>query len=285
MFQQALNRHSQIVIPPETGFFIDFLGHTRAGQRQHVRRINAALEIDLPSPAHRIRRREDVVDFYETMARLYVERLGRSDVAYFGEKSPRHLLHLPRIHRYFPQAKILLIFRDGRDVASSLSSVPWGPSNLYVNFAVWLRFYRWQRWAMACPTMDLQCVKYEDFVRAPEQELRRIAEFLDLKYEPEMATGSGNRAGITEREREWKDRAVGKINVSRVELWRTQLTPEQLGNLERWGGEALTELGYELSTERPGRLPLTFFPRLFAKHTAWRGRCAWRLVVKEFLGR
>ena len=41
MLQQALNRHPGIVIPPETAFFTHFLGHTRRGQLQHLRRINA----------------------------------------------------------------------------------------------------------------------------------------------------------------------------------------------------------------------------------------------------
>jgi hypothetical protein len=34
MLQQALNRHSQIAIPPETAFFT-LLRRGRAGQRQH----------------------------------------------------------------------------------------------------------------------------------------------------------------------------------------------------------------------------------------------------------
>src|SRR5215831_4421176 len=43
MVQQALNRHSQIVIPPETKFFFSFYGHSLAQQARHVRRLNADL--------------------------------------------------------------------------------------------------------------------------------------------------------------------------------------------------------------------------------------------------
>ena len=43
LLQQALNRHSQIVIPPETKYFFSFLGHTRRCQHRHIDRLNADL--------------------------------------------------------------------------------------------------------------------------------------------------------------------------------------------------------------------------------------------------
>ena len=321
MLQQALNRHSQIVIPPETGFFLDFVGHTRAGQRQHLKQINADLGITLPEPPRRISRHEDVVGFYEDMADAYLERLEQNpllgdtaavvedalghanprglkpaarhektktalrcaDVVYFGDKSPRHLLGIRRIARYFPEAKFILIYRDGRDVALSLSRVPWGPSDYYVNFAIWLRFYRWHRWAASQASVDLHCVKYEGLVTTPEAELGKITEFLGIEYEPDMASASGNWEGITEREHEWKNRAFEKIDTSRVAVWRRELSPEQNRRIERWGGRALASLGYDLITDRQQRLPLTFFPCLHLRHTAWRIGRAWQLAKKELL--
>src|SRR5437016_6151356 len=134
MVQQALNRHSQIVIPPETKYFFSFFGHSRGQQRRHVRRLNEDLRINLPTPARRIRSLDEGRDFYEIMARQYVERLQKKSVASFGEKTPEHTGHLLRIRQMFPRAKIIVLSRDGRDVALSLTKVPWMSSNLYVNF-------------------------------------------------------------------------------------------------------------------------------------------------------
>ena len=50
------------------------------------------------------------------MARQYLERLGKTGVTYFGEKTPEHSGHLPSIRKLFPEAKILVLYRDGRDV-------------------------------------------------------------------------------------------------------------------------------------------------------------------------
>jgi hypothetical protein len=44
------------------------------------------------------------------------------------EKTPNHLLYLEEIRRYYPSAFILRIVRDPRDVALSLTGVPFGDS-------------------------------------------------------------------------------------------------------------------------------------------------------------
>lgn len=284
MLQQALNRHPGIVIPPETGYFLDFLGHTQRGQEQQLRRINADLGIDVAPADKRIRRPEDAIAFCERIAEAYLERLGLTRVEYFGEKSPRHLLCIQRIVRLLPDAKFVLIDRDGRDAALSLAKVPWGPPGLYVNFAIWLRFYRWHEWATRSGSVDLLCVKYEDFVVRPEEDLRRIADLLGLAYEPAMAEGYGNREGIPEWEQAWKGRALEKITTSRIAVWRDELSPEELKRLERWGGRALSSLGYELATDCSERLPWWFSPLVYCRQLNWRARCAVRLARKELFG-
>src|SRR5690348_9193182 len=142
MVQQALNRHSQIAIPPETKFFFSFFGQPEKHQRRHVERLNADLNIQLPLPEKRIASYDEGRAYFERMAQQYVEKLGKRTVTWFGEKTPEHTGHLPRIRQMFPEAKIIVLYRDGRDVASSLSRMPWMIPNVYVNFVVWL-YYHW----------------------------------------------------------------------------------------------------------------------------------------------
>ena len=134
--------------------------------------------------------------------------------------------------------------------------------------------------------MNLLVVRYEDLVRGPEVELRRIAEFLELDYEPQMAEGSGNLEGTLPWEADWKTRATTKITSARIGNWQRELSPAQVSQLERWGGRVLKELGYELSTNsEAGHLPLHFFPWLYTKILLWRGANAWRVARKNLLGR
>src|SRR5262245_22753054 len=161
MLQQALNRHSRIVIPPETRYFSSFLGHSRRHQLRHLERLNRDLEIRLPAPPRRIRTNEEARAFFELMASQYLERLGRLDASCFGEKSPAHTGQLWRIKQVFPDAKILFLYRDGRDVSLSLTKVPWMHKDLYVNFLIWLYYSRILRQAQRDPGLDLLVVKYE----------------------------------------------------------------------------------------------------------------------------
>ncbi len=271
MLQQALNRHSQVAIPPETAFFT-FIGLSAAGQRRHLERLTADLGIPLRLPGRGARGPEAARRFYEEMARLYVERLGRGGVTYFGEKSPEHQRRLGRVRRLFPGAKVVLIYRDGRDVALSLTKLPWMSPDLYVNFALWLRYYRHQRWAERACLLPLHCVQYERLVADPERELRAVLAFLGLPYEPPVAEGSHNHEGIPEWELVWKGQALEKISTQRVGVWRSELSVDQVSRLERWGGTALRALGYELLTDGKGRLPWTFFPTVYAKALLWLAR-------------
>src|SRR5439155_26419002 len=210
--------------------------------------------------------------FYEEMARLYLERIRKPNVTHFGDKTPEHLARLHRISLLFPNAKVILIFRDGRDVALSLLRLPWTSRDLYVNFALWLYCVRLQRAARGAGELPLLCVRYEDLVAAPDAEFRKILAFLDLPYEPQVAEGRGNTEGVPGWEYAWKGRAIEKINGGRIGLWQQQLSQEQLGILERWGGSALRELGYRLATDGKHALPWVFRLRVAWKSFLWLAR-------------
>ena len=232
MVQQALNRHSRIAIPPETKYFFSFYGHSQRCQARHVARLNADLGIRLPQPEARVCSAPDGRTFFDLMANQYVERLGKKDVQSFGEKTPEHTSHLFRIRELFPASKIVVLCRDGRDVALSLTKVPWMSSNLYVNFLVWLYYQRVIQ-AVRDSLPNLYFARYEDIVAHPERELGGILDFLGLPYEPAVARGCGNREGIPEREYAWKGRALKEITPERVGVFRDELDDFQLEMLER----------------------------------------------------
>lgn len=285
MLQQALNRHSGIVIPPETRYFSSFLGHSHRQQIPHVERLNRDLQIRLPVPPRRIATDEDARNFFEEMASLYVQRLGRTDVSYFGEKSPAHTGRLWRIKEVFPEAKILFLYRDGRDVALSLTKVPWMHRDLFVNFTIWL-YYTWiLGQAMRCPGLDVLCVKYEDLATNPSRELRTILGFLDLDYEATVAEGHGNSDGIPFHEYSWKARALEPITPDRIGIWRQELSEHETMALERLGRSALESLGYPLTTGGRGALSAGFYARLSWNLCGMAWRLPWRSKLDELVER
>jgi hypothetical protein len=285
MVQQALNRHSQIVIPPETKFFFSLFGHPRQAQHRHIDRLNADLKINLAKPAKALRTDAEGRAFYEAMGRQYLARVQKPNVTAFGEKTPEHTGHLPRIRRLFPAAKILVLYRDGRDVAASLSRMPWMSSNVYVNFLVWLYYYWVVQSEKRKSHANLYFVRYEDIVAEPEKRLGAILQFLELPYEPAVAEGWGNREGIPEREYAWKARALRKISTERVGAFRHELTDDQIAILERLGREPLLSLGYPLRTDGNQPLSLSFFVNLSYTFSRFLSRLPWSALMTELFCR
>jgi len=262
VLQQALNRHSQIVIPPETKFFYYFYGKSRACQLAHLKRINRDLGINLSPPKKRIGTPDAAMAFYDELARQYIARLDRNGVTFFGDKTPEHTGHLHHIRDVFADAKIIFMYRDGRDVALSLSRMPWIHCDIYVGFVIWLYYYRILRRFRQDAPQGMQFVRYEDLVMDPTAEVDRVLRFLGLPYEAEVAEGWGNHEGIPEREYAWKSGALHAITAERMGVWRRELCDTQIDKLERLGGRALMELGYDLSRIDHGRLSPWFLTRL-----------------------
>ena len=248
MLQQALNRHSQIVIPPETKFFYYLVGQSRREQLRQIERLRRDLQIELPVPGGRIHTLEQARNYYDLMAETYCRRIKRTP-SYFGDKTPEHTSRIPIIRKTFPDAKIIFLYRDGRDVALSLSKVPWLNCDVNVGIWIWQRYHWMIQRAMQDRNLDFHVVRYEDIVSHPQRELSLLIEFLGLPYEQAVGDGCGNREGISQRELPWKEMALERIVDTRKDVWKHELTRMQLHGTESLAGSSLRVLGYELVTE------------------------------------
>jgi hypothetical protein len=189
------------------------------------------------------------------------------------------------IRRLFPDAKILFLYRDGRDVALSLTHVPWMSSDVHVNFLVWLYYYRILRQErMRClPSVCL--VRYEDLVAEPDREFGRILSFLDLPYESAVADGHGNTEGVPRREYAWKARALEPITTERIGVSRRELSRVEIEIMERLGSRPLESLGYKLISDGRRALSLRFMLGLGFGLTRLIYDLPWHSLFNEFIGR
>lgn len=268
MLQMALNRHSRIVIPPETAFFA-LVDRSYRGQLLRWSRIQADLQIGISPPKRRVRPGQSARDEFRRLASAYAARFAPHNVSHFGEKSPTHARRVAAIVKTFPEAKFILMYRDGRDVALSLSKVPWFPRDIFLSFALWLHYCRLHQRVVRAYRERILCVRYEDLVSDPARELRTVLQFLGLNFEDGVASGSGNCDGIPQFEYGWKGRAIEPIHCERIGVWRRELSQTQIAGLESWGKETLQRLGYELSTKPRARFYLSRLPWIFVRGVAW----------------
>ena len=164
--------------------------------------------------------------------------------ARWGEKTPHHTLWWRTILDGFPDAQVLHMVRDGRDVALSFREAPFGPKHVYHAAHHWVRYVDAAEEAGAAlgPDAFLR-VRYEDLLAAPEPELRRVCAFLGEAYDPAMLsfhlhdvrypTDTRNAGGLR--------RPVLSHNRDK---WRTGLTPRELRIFEAIAGARLERYGY-----------------------------------------
>ncbi len=115
---------------------------------------------------HHSNARNDIADFF---APLFIQAQARRVL----EKTPRHVEYLGRIFRLFPMAQVIVMMRDGRDVACSIRR---RKGTLESGIERWLQSCR----AIAPWSSDarLRVVRYEDFVVNPVETVADILRFL-----------------------------------------------------------------------------------------------------------
>ena len=94
------------------------------------------------------------------------------------EKTPRHIFRLNEILRYFPDGKILLLLRDGRDVACSFED-RYGSLEAGINR--WVEDNQAGRFFWKHPNVHV--VRYEKLVAGFENTLRGVIDFIGETFE------------------------------------------------------------------------------------------------------
>jgi hypothetical protein len=171
---------------------------------------------------------------------------------------------MPLIDSLLPEARFVHLIRDGRDVAISRRGL-WfeGGETIEEIARVWCGEVESARSGGRSVRHYLE-VRYEDLVTAPESELRRICDFVELRFEPAMLR---YHEGATARLGEIGDRLArdGTVRSTREQRlaalesstqppdaglagrWRRDMSEEDRAEFERIAGGLLRELGYEIA--------------------------------------
>ncbi len=188
--------------------------------------------------------------------RIVMEEIARKQgVDRWIDSTPTNVPHLLRIKKDFPDARIIHIIRDGRDVALSLHKrgwsrpLPWDRDRgLMAAGLYWEWIVRKGRKLGSMLRPDYLEVRYEDLVEQPAATLERLAAFLahDLNYERIQRVSIGSvKTPLTSFPEELKG-----MQFTPVGRWknRDKFSPNQLVLFESLSGDYLQSLGYALSS-------------------------------------
>ena len=128
--------------------------------------------------------------------------LEKGGASLFVEKCPRSVLRIPFIREVFPEAKLIHLIRDGRDVACSMLPGIGGSEWRHLKPPNWQQLFQEERGIMRCARawktiMEIAlndfaeaphfAVKYEELVENPPRLAKDILQFLELPEHPQVA--------------------------------------------------------------------------------------------------
>ncbi|MFN8623734.1 MAG: sulfotransferase, partial [Chloroflexota bacterium] len=155
---------------------------------------------------------------------LTVTRAAAHGKPRWAEKTPRHISSLPLIRREWPDASIIRVVRDPRDVALSLAKVPFAGESLVGHLALAARNEREAAPFLARDARSMT-IRYEDLVREPRPVLEGVCAFLGVPFVPDMIDRHEGVEGIAAPHETWKAKAAEPLDPSRVSAWRRTMDP------------------------------------------------------------
>ncbi len=172
----------------------------------------------------------------------------RSGARRWVEKTPAHIRHLERIFARRPKARVLLLLRDGRDVAASIAK---RTGDICYGARRWVQDNRLGKRWWDDPRVML--VRYEDLVTRFEEETRRIFAFLGEELSRDPRDFRSKFALVREEQRPPDSSEVNHVAYRRWQVsqplfdgrgrWKA-LTAEERALVKREAGPLLREFGY-----------------------------------------
>jgi hypothetical protein len=171
----------------------------------------------------------------------------RGDAEILLEKTPGHVAFAGEILDAFPEARVIEVVRDGRDVCVSLEkqalTLRWPPTRREDQIRLWRRAIERGQQLQAEPRWAgrVHRVRYEDLHADPVGEVCRMFTFAGLPVDEAQAAAILDGTSI----KQFEDRADGRHRRKGVVGdWRTSLDAADVDLIEREAGDLLREMGY-----------------------------------------
>jgi hypothetical protein len=157
---------------------------------------------------------------------VIAEILSEQNKSFFVEDNTWNVFFARELLELLPEAKLIHVYRDPRDVVASFSQQRWSPSNR-IQAARWYRdmMQHWFEVRSGLPTHSYHELSLESLVASPREILTSICEF----------------AGIT------FDEAMLEIDLSHSHTgrWKRECSDEEKIKIQVILGDVIGELGYE----------------------------------------
>jgi hypothetical protein len=185
---------------------------------------------------------------YAAMHRRYAKEFGNKPR--WGQKTPNNLYFVPQILENFPNAQFVFIIRDGRDAGVTSMESAFGAGNIYGAAYTWSAANEFVKPFRASLPSSVWCdVRYEELVREPERILKKVCDFLDEQYSPEMLGFYKTATGIARGKQRDHAPLGHAVSDKYVGIYRHRLSIRDQQIYAFVAGKTHRESGYELDVD------------------------------------
>lgn len=165
----------------------------------------------------------------------------------WGDKRPGYAGFIQLMFELYPNAQFVNLVRDPRGAVASQLPLGWDKpeATLASSTATWeTSIQRVDDYSERLRPDQLLDVRFEDLVRNPSAEVRRICDWATLPADDEVITRmiTNKRRGFFREG--WHDRLNEEIDTTPIANWRERMEPAQIAFVEHVTAPYLERLGY-----------------------------------------
>ena len=249
LLQSMLASHSELSFLPETAFIRRYIAKNKLSDEIKNNGVDGALEcLKKDDVISRINFDFNIepnfneitidLDCYEAMQ---LNGMHKQKKTRFGDKDPRLIEYLPTLKYAYPDAFVINIIRDPRDVLCSKKKAAWstGRSTLFYSFANHVQIKMSQIYGEKLFGDRYIEIIYEDLIDKPESTLKTLCNKLNLSFESRLLNFSSQAQKLVSKDEvSWKKETFGPLLSNNSNKWKTELSKNEL---------ALTELSCDLA--------------------------------------
>lgn len=195
LLRYCLNQHSEIYILPETRFFFGIYGNRNLmlkGVRHYSKWISKQIfNSGDPSMEDFVDSKKDLLEKlnnkniknFKDILNVIMEVFGHNkNKVRFGEKTPNHLFFVNHIHKLFPDAKILFVKRNIKNVMASYLKSSHMPSDFIRALAHNINCNK----AFEKASEKGMIINYEELTHHAEKVLKDVCNYINIDFQEEM---------------------------------------------------------------------------------------------------
>ena len=275
LFRLMLNSHSMINATPECGFlhwwykkYADWDSSCVTSNRldEYISDLESSKRIEDWKMDYAQLKEKIVQENPDNYAKLgeivyvfYGEQKGKK-AKVIADKNNYYINHFNDLNEIWPDAKYILVVRDGRDVACSylnmetlVTNSPYKPklsTDIKTIAKEWLtNNQNVLSFSESLNNNQFMVIRYEDFVTNSELYLTKVCNFLGLNFEPEMLNYYIKNAKEQDEplsSLDWKKKTLEKPDKENIGKYKMELEKESIVEFNAIATDLLQKFNYEI---------------------------------------